>query len=937
MKQRTVQVLSISLFVTLLVWGVYAFLSYLGAPTHLQSMLSPNAIENVGGTIVVKGSGCGADSHFCNGYSALLPFIIFLFSRMAPLLGYGLVSLILYGVYVGYYWMQRQSWLLRMRLRPWYFFALFLAGVWLFFTVLSMQSPDGIPLRRLVAPSLAVYPDASTESLQTLQDNFDELKNGGCLTPVGQTDGGADLYDIKVSCIQMSFVTRVLPQILASVALLFELLVLGRGLLRLLRLSPKSLLVEASISAGLGTFCLIGLLWLVAIIGVYIQPVGWALLLIIPVALYPQARYWFQKFLSHTWEVEVKAYSITVFLTWFLISYLAFNFLTVVRPFPIGWDDLGSYLNRPRLLVSYGHFIFGMASFQWEYITSLGFLLFGYDSYFGATTAMIMNWTAGVLAIFAVYTFARTFLGRNRGILSALLYYTLPMVGHFSFADMKIDNALFAIGALATFALFYAFFPPVSEAEQITTREKLTWIGVSGGLIGLAFGIKVTAAMLLMALGALLMGMTLNPFSFVSAALFALAVFTYKGTLDINAIGARITGGDSPLSPQAFMALCLILGAGLLLVTVWNRAKWKQFGLSLACFLGGFFLSLAPWIGYNNIVSGNVVPQLVLGLPNTLTPSIDLRGTQTGQNVRSLPADLAVDVGNPACKPSGSGEELDRYWGFDKGWQHYATLPWRSVLNLDSSGYYVMTSFALLLFPLLLLLPFFWTPQGRWLRWLAGGTTFLIIEWMFLANGIPWYGIAMFLGLSVCLEALVARAPDVPSRTTASILIALALMCVFSLRLWQWDQQKNLFEYPMGKISADALKERTIQHYDQISNLIVSRHDSMPDRPYLYRIGTFIPYFIPRNLEIIGIGDQQLDLFHCLNQENNHELTLKRINALGFNSIVFDTNTQTIESDPQGSLHQKVQEFLDFANDPKLGLQIVVNDPNAGVAFLMLP
>ena len=53
--------------------------------------------------------------------------------------------------------------------------------------------------------------------------------------------------------------------------------------------------------------------------------------------------------------------------------------------------------------------------------------------------------------------------------------------------------------------------------------------------------------------------------------------------------------------------------------------------------------------------------------------------------------------------------------------------------------------------------------------------------------------------------------------------------------------------------------------------------------------------------------------------------------------MIFDTNTQTIESDPQGSLHQKVQEFMDWANDPALKLQIVVNDPGAGVAFLLLP
>jgi hypothetical protein len=157
------------------------------------------------------------------------------------------------------------------------------------------------------------------------------------------------------------------------------------------------------------------------------------------------------------------------------------------------------------------------------------------------------------------------------------------------------------------------------------------------------------------------------------------------------------------------------------------------------------------------------------------------------------------------------------------------------------------------------------------------------------------------------------------------------------MRFWQFEQQRNLLEYPMGKISADTLRIRTIPYYDQIRASVMERNTFMPDRPYLYRVGTFIPYFIPRNLEVIGMTDHQLDAFRCLNQEHNPELTLKRLKALGFNSIVFDTNTATIEQDVNGSLHRKVQEFVNFLNTPSLGLQIVVNDPPQGVAFILIP
>jgi len=157
------------------------------------------------------------------------------------------------------------------------------------------------------------------------------------------------------------------------------------------------------------------------------------------------------------------------------------------------------------------------------------------------------------------------------------------------------------------------------------------------------------------------------------------------------------------------------------------------------------------------------------------------------------------------------------------------------------------------------------------------------------------------------------------------------------MRFWQFEQQRNLLEYPLGKISAEALRIRTIPYYDDIRTIVTQRHDSMPDRPYLYRVGTFIPYFIPKNSEIIGSSDQQLDLFNCLNQEHNPELTLKRLKALGFNSIIFDTNTATIEEDPNGTLHKKAQAFVDFLNTPSLNLQILVSDPAAGVAFVLIP
>jgi hypothetical protein len=268
---------------------------------------------------------------------------------------------------------------------------------------------------------------------------------------------------------------------------------------------------------------------------------------------------------------------------------------------------------------------------------------------------------------------------------------------------------------------------------------------------------------------------------------------------------------------------------------------------------------------------------------------------------------------------------------------HYLILPWRQVMNIDAFGYYVTLVPVLLLLPLLLLVPVFWTEKGRWLRMLFAGTFVFLFQWIFVANGIPWYGIGMFLGFALALEAFVVYAPDVQNRYLLGFFIAASIMICLVNRLWQFDSQKNLFEYPLGKITAGALQEVTIPDYDDIRKSAVARHEALTQTPYTYRVGTFISYFIPRNREIFPLADHQLQFFNCLDQERDHTLTLKRLKALGFNSIIFDTNTATIEKDPNGSLHQKVNAFLAFANDPVLKLDLVVNDPGNGIAYIVLP
>lgn len=934
MQKRTIQILSVLLLLGLVLWGGYSTLVYLGIPVHGAVLLDDATKE------VLRQRDCAATPFLC-GLQSLLSVVFFTAERAGGFLGYIVWCAVLFLAGWGAIFLKTGNGrTFRIQGRPVSLLVGFLFLLWLLFTTLSVSQAGGSSARQLAEPTTLVYTDASPSVLQELKNNFNRLEQRGCLRQIGTYTNGAKAYNMTVGCVQLSFFTRVLPVFVFVIVLLFELLVLGRFLLRLARIPSLSPLVDVAVSACAGACAWVAILWMLAVAGGIHAPVVWACAFLIPAVAHKDALFWLRTFLRPCASRDVSWWSVEMLLTWLLLSYLALNFLTVIRPFPIGWDDLGSYLNRPRLMVSYGRFIFSMAPFQWEYLTSLGFALFGYDSTFGATASMAVNWTAGVLAVLTVIGFARHFLGKTSGILSALLYYSLPLVGHFSFADMKVDNAIFTMGALSLFALFIAFFPRAEAEESASFPVQWRWIALSGVFAAFAFAMKPTAVMVLMAVFSVLVGVSLHWVGFFAAVALVSAIFISRGVISVSDILQRAMG----LSVSASSALVVfaVLGSLLVAVAIALRPKRLKIMLSAVALFGALFaITIFPWVYHNNFLQGRLIPtRLELGASNTIGPVFDIDGTDGGDPDRpykTLPEALRVDRSLPACKSTGGSEELGRYWGYTDGWSHYLLLPWRTVLNLDAPGYYVTTSPALFLFPLLLLLPIFWMRRGRWLRWLFAATAFLIIEWVFLASGVPWYGIGMFLGLTVGIEALLVHSPDLFSRIAVSLLIFIALVCSFGQRFWQYEVQKNLLEYPFGKISAEALQERTISHYDDIATAVQQRAQANPDRPYLYRIGTFIPYFIPRNLEVIGVSDHQLDYFNCLFAERDAALTLKRLQALGFNSIVFDTNTATIEKDSNGTLHQKVNAFLEFANSRSLGLLPQVNDPDGGIAYILIP
>ena len=904
------------LFLSLLAWGGYTTLYFIGTPGHLASL--------VDGDVARRLSAAG-EHPALRGALALWPLLAEFGERLWPFAAYVAVCA---GGYLFYLGLRagrtRGGEPAPVRPSPAKLLMLGLACLWLLHTTL-FYSADRPQYH--VEPVRANLPQLTDQGFAVLQADHRRLLARGCLRPdpARQAPNNAAVYRYSGWCAQLGFFSRAGPPVGLLLLVTLTLLVIGRGLCRWLRLPCSATSPDWLFGLGLGTVGMLGLVWLLGAVSLLTTPAAWVLLLAPLLLGYRHTLYWLRAAWTHHWPAPTK--HLDRLMAWGLLTLLALNFLTVLRPFPIGWDDLGRYINYPRQVSEFGQLLPPLPAPQWEYLTALAFLLFGHGSTAAAVLAQQINWLGGLFAVLAVHAFARHLLGLRPALLAALFYYSLPMIQQFAFADLKTEPALLFFGTSGLLAV-YRYLQPIkttTDAKAPSTR----WLVVAGLLFAAGFATKPTLVLMALLGGFVLTVALLGGLAGFAVALLSLQALAATDVVSFNQIATMVSG--SPVAGLDRAALWLLpTAAGLgLLAALWRKpGKGKRYGLAVAALLGGFLLLSSPWLLRNAWLNGEFSLSAALTVPNTVTPLTAISGRRLPPAAppysRLLPVDLQPDLTHPRCQPTARREEVDRYWGYGAGLGHYLGLPWRSVMSLDVRGYYVILSPLLLLTPLLIFYPAL--RRNRPLCWLGWGTLLYLGLWVIAGNGVPWYGIGLMLGFSIWVAALVCRAPDRRTRTAAAGFFIVALLLAVSQRLWQHQQHQDLLSYGWGKSSADAMLALQLPGYAEAVSHIVELNRG-GETGFVYRVGTFIPYFIPRSLMLVPINDNQLDRFNCLNQEQDHRLTLQRLRALGYNGLIVDLNTATIEADPDGTLHRKLDRLLAFLSDPTLGHNIVVAQP----------
>jgi len=803
--------------------------------------------------------------------------------------------------------------------------------------------------------------------------------------------------------IQWSFISKMFLILLVNLGLIFTAVITGAGILKRLSFNLNSLFSNFLFSVAIGLGIIIFSLFLLGVLHIMNWYVVILLMIIYLGIFYKETCFWFKKFFTHKITFEANFFSYIPIAILFISVFLSIDVIALLRPVPTGWDAINTYQNTTQLIGNYGYLISGVNYFNWEIVMSLGHVFFGGTEY-GTLIALFLSFLGLILTLFVLYYFISKLINKSAGWLACVLYISLPMVQHFSSADMKIDNALFFFSILAVLA-FFKWKKLLSVQNKDTTlsskldqgekpAENSLWLpifGISGALLFYFFvqwnvpipfsflpdltntsfsGLIISGTFLVILVLFSLMGVLLiknirreaDLFShnrssddvfkgslkeyifnqkwlficgillgiamgiklstvFVVFPLLVFTAYTFWGWLGVSCFASFLLWGYS-LSNQALYLntftsdtsihvyirtiLLIIAGVSFILLIIIHRKQIIQKAVVMLILLLMLSLPMIPWLIKHSI---------------EFYPNISMGALIKGKNANTPVFDINSLNLSEKCTHSAYKEEIGRYMGkTDSGMMKYLKFPWTMTMNTtEVKGMYVNISFYLLaIVPFILFYLFYlWRKKAYW--YLFVFTVIYFALWTFSAGqGIIWYALCGFLGLLFFVCWLVYGEKKHPARKfILLILITCSIIASLAIRLERWKSSKTLFGYGYGKYTTDNMIEKMLPDYTRIRNLLESTRIKDPDRYYLYRIGTFITFFVKDSDQIIVKNDNQLDTMTCISQGDDHAVMAERLKKLGVRYVMLDLYTATIEKDLQGSLHQKFRKFLEFANDNK--------------------
>lgn len=540
-----------------------------------------------------------------------------------------------------------------------------------------------------------------------------------------------------------------LPIVLVIVSLWF-----WRKLLKFLPHSKEETdIYRFILSFGLWIFSFISLLAIFWILGFYNFYTVFFILFWFIVYSYKELIEIYKWFLDYKIEFDIEEWSYlklisTEFL--FLIStlVLSVSLISIVRPFPIWWDDLWAYMNIPHLMAQAGTIMETGWMVPWQTFTWIGYLLNSpTQAFFLNNVGWFMSFILIVLIISDLlkvniksnnindklwFIKTKTFL--NIPLLMWTIFISMPMIIFQQAKDMKLDPGLFFISIIVLYLLFKTFRKSYSknnfflwfldkfkkeknsedkinnlnyflDNNDFLSDKKVTYklIFVIGLLAWFAFAIKLTSLLLLISVIALLFYTKIGFSWFLGFLWIFIALFTKAWLWSYMNISYDKTD-ISLINTISLVAFLL----GIFFIIIWfvrHKENIKKLLALVWIFILGAFIALSPWL-WKNIYQAypNISVWTLLWWksesfkfePSKILTKDEIKKIEENKIAR-IDSDWTV-----------KNEDYGRYFGYEKWINNFVKLPWNLTMQKNQWGEFTNIWFLFLaLLPVLFLfLPF---------------------------------------------------------------------------------------------------------------------------------------------------------------------------------------------------------------------------------------
>lgn len=457
------------------------------------------------------------------------------------------------------------------------------------------------------------------------------------------------------------------------------------------------------------------------------------------------------------WKIQTQLLSAELF--YFVITLvISIALISIMRPFPVGWDDLGVYMNFPKLMAMSGEVWFLGTMLSWSVFTGIGYL------FENPTQAFFLNSVWSLLSVVVIMAIVSDIFNTTKDpkhtfihipTLLAMIFISLPMIMFQFSKDMKIDPGLFFMSIIIVYMLY------ITLLNSYSSRHTYILYGLIWLLSWFVFTIKFTSLLLIIGLAGTMFFRYLWWSGLLGYLAWFIAIFTKFGFWKY--MNVSFPHDDVSLRNQVFIWGILI--AGWALAYAWKQdtkkaLKWVKY---IAVFFLFVCIGILPWAANNVIRSGWDVSVSTLLSWKTDHFIADYSLIYSPEKIADIKQN---SLASKTTTSSGvtHNEDLWRYFWYEEGLNNYLKLPWNLTMQLNE--WRDFTNISWIFFAFLPVLFLFLPVKNRWFYAVILGLLALEICLYFwlptriYLSGIladitlpEWYGV-LLIGAGLVLSAI---------------------------------------------------------------------------------------------------------------------------------------------------------------------------------------